>query len=335
VAKLKVLHVFGIDDTNKVEVTFLTPEIGKMRQKYLGNVDFLTLLDQDEFDVFTLICGAMRGEAVKVPPQDVMVNAVCDPDSNRQSLEVVTRVQQQLGLPIVNHPGAVLETTREQMSTYLPDTPGVRMPRTIRIQPRRVAHVAAAMDAGEVTLPFLFRQVGSHGGQDLVLVRERGDLDELEQFAFDGRDFYVTDYVDFRSADGLYRKYRVLVIDGVPYAKHMIASDVWNIHAEDRDVMMHGTPELQQEEEAFLRNFGAEQFPAFGMLASKTGLDYFGMDFGIDRNGEMVVFEANCCFRALQTAETASRIPYHQESVTRVRTAFSNMIRKKAGAPPS
>src|SRR5439155_1080338 len=87
---------------------------------------------------------------------------------------------------------------------------------------------------GELTPPFLFRQVGSHGGQDLALVGDRDDLDRLEQFALDGRDFYVTEFVDFRSPDGLYRKYRVLVIDGVPYAKHMIASDSWNIHAEDR-----------------------------------------------------------------------------------------------------
>jgi len=332
--RVKVLHIFGIDDTNTVEVRFLSPEIRNTRHGYAGNVDFVPVLDDDEFEIFTLICGGMRGETVNVPPMDVILNAICDADTNLKSLEVVTRVQQQLALPIVNHPNAVLATTREQICQYLPDQPGVRMPNTVRIRPRRIADVAAAIDSGELTLPFLFRQVGSQGEQDLALVTDRGDLDNLERFALDGRDFYVTDFVDFKSADGLYRKYRVLVIDGVPLAKHMIASHVWNIHAEDRTALMNDRPELQQEEEAFLRDFTPEQFPAFGTLAAKTGLDHFGVDFGFDRYRDMVVFEANCCFRALNTAETASSIPYHQESVDRIKAAVANMIRKKAGAPP-
>jgi glutathione synthase/RimK-type ligase-like ATP-grasp enzyme len=333
VDKVRLLHVLGIDDTNTVEVTFLSPDVRNLRHKYLGNVDLLPLLDEEQFEIFTLICGGMPGEQVTVPAMDVILNAICDPDTNRMSLDVAERVQKQLKIPIVNHPSAVRDTTRDQLCQYLPDQPGLRMPKTSRIRPLRVADVAGAIDAGQLTPPFLFRQVGSHGGQDLALVSDRGDLDELERFALDGRDFYVTDFVDFRSPDGLYRKYRVLVIEGVPYAKHMIASDAWNIHAEDRTSVMHDTPALQQEEEAFLRNFTAEQFPVFGLLASKIGLDYFGMDFGIDGHHDMVVFEANCCFRALNPSETESRITYHRESVSRVRAAISDLIRRKAGAP--
>ena len=97
---------------------------------------------------------------------------------------------------------------------------------------------------------------------------------------------------------------------------------------------MNNTPALQQEEEAFLRDFTPEQFPVFGTLASKTGLDYLGVDFGIDRHQDMIVFETNCCFRALNASESESRIPYHRESVAQIKAAVVNMIRKKAGAPP-
>ena len=68
------------------------------------------------------------------------------------------------------------------------------------------------------------------------------------------------------------------------------------------------------------------------MLASKIGLDYFGMDFGIDRHHDMVVFEANCCFRALNASEKESRIPYHRESVALIRAAVTNLIRRKAAS---
>src|SRR5947208_185723 len=122
--RVKVLHILGIDDTNTVEVVFLSPEVRNLRHKYLGNVDLLPLLD-DEFEVFTLICGAMPGDPVTVPPMDVILNSVCGPDTNRKSLEVVTRLHQQLGLPIVNHPSAVLETTRDQVGNYLTDQPGL------------------------------------------------------------------------------------------------------------------------------------------------------------------------------------------------------------------
>src|SRR5438270_862921 len=72
--------------------------------------------------------------------------------------------------------------------------------------------------------PLIVREAGSHAGKGLTLIADSDATDELERFAFDGRDLYVTAYVDFRSSDGLYRKYRVLVVDGVPFPRHMVAS---------------------------------------------------------------------------------------------------------------
>ena len=44
--RVKVLHILGIDDTNTVEVVFLSPEVRNLRHKYLGNVDLLPLLER-------------------------------------------------------------------------------------------------------------------------------------------------------------------------------------------------------------------------------------------------------------------------------------------------
>jgi glutathione synthase/RimK-type ligase-like ATP-grasp enzyme len=336
-ATLRVAHVLGIDDSNRVEVALLSPDITRARHKYTGNVDLRSLLNPDEFEVFDIICGGMKADPVRLERIHVILNAVCDADTNTQALAVVSRMQQQLGVPVINAPERVLQTTRDALYRTLSGQPGLHMPATARIQPRYRSDVPAMAAAAGIRMPFLVREAGTHGGTNLTVVDDPTRLDELDKFPFDGRDFYVTEYVEFRSPDGLYRKYRVVIIGGVPIARHMIAKKDWNIHAEDRRALMNGSPGLQAEEEQFLRDFSPERFPVFETLPPKLGLDYFGVDFGFDENGDLVVFETNCCFRAVIEGEAHDSIPYHRALIERIKTALGDLIRRRvsdAPAPP-
>jgi len=233
-------------------------------------------------------------------------------------------------MPAINNPDRVLGTVRDAVPGALAGQPGLRVPNTTRIQPMYRADVPAMAEAAGIGMPYLVREAGTHGGLNLTLLDKGTPLDELDKFRFDGRDFYVTEFVDFRSPDRLYRKYRVLVIGGVPIARHMIALENWNIHAEDRRALMEVSPDLQHEEEQFLRGFSPNRFPVFQVLAAKLGLDYFGVDFAIDELGNAIVFETNCCFRAIVDEASVSKIPYHQELIANIKAAFADLIRARA-----
>jgi glutathione synthase/RimK-type ligase-like ATP-grasp enzyme len=337
--RLSVLFVLGLKDDNRLELTFLSPDAERCEYSYAGNVDLLSFLDEDEFEVARIVCGEVPSEDAPVPEIHVMVNAVCDPDLNGLALNRVADIQQQLGVPIVNRPDRVAGTSRDHVALRLASLAGVTVPKTVRVRP--TGHAAVVPMAAELGVrpPFLVRELGAHGGRGLVLVKQGDDLSELETFRYDGRDLYVTEFFDFVSPDGLYRKRRVIVVDGVPFPRHMIASHGWNVHTRDREKLMHERPELQAEEREFLAHVTHERFPAFAAMASLLELDYFGVDFALDDRDGIVLFECNCCFRSSRLEEGPGGVPaaYHEASIARIKKALGDLIRARAaesvGAP--
>jgi len=200
----------------------------------------------------------------------------------------------------------------------------------VRVRPQSRDEVLVLARTAGLDLPVLVREPGSHGGTKLLRLAADDGLQVLDQFAFDGREFYVTEFVDFRSPDGVYRKYRVVVIDGVPYARHLVAAMTWKIHAAARPELMD-QPVYEREEEEFLRDFRAGDNPGFGAIASTLGLDFFGVDFAVDPTGDILVFEANACFRVLWQGQQQSPIPSHVESDEHIRTALVALLRRRAG----
>jgi glutathione synthase/RimK-type ligase-like ATP-grasp enzyme len=330
--KPRILHIVGIEEM--VRIRYLSPDIKKLLYHYEGNVAVEPLFDTDLFDVFRLVVGGMAGDQITIPAIAVAVNAICDGDTNPRVLGVAEAAIAQLRVPVVNHPRAILRTTRDGVAATLAGDPDLRVPKTVRIQPTGIAQIASMIESGELPTPFLFREAGIHGGVDLTLIEGTGDLARLDRFAFDGREFYVTEFVDFRSPDGLYRKHRVFVVDGTPVARHMLIWKTWNVHAENRE-LMSSNPEYQEEERVFLETFSAERYPVFQRIAQRLELDFFGVDFAIDSDGRLLVFEANACFRAWRSEELDGRLEYHKAAVDTLRKTFTTMLQSRMAAGPA
>src|SRR5262249_13561440 len=102
--------------------------------------------------------------------------------------------------------------------------------------------------------------------------------------------------VDFVSADGLYRKFRVYFIGKRVILRHMFIADSWNVHVKDRLRYMAHYPELVAEERALFdmaEPFAPEVRKVLDAVRTRMPLDFFGMDFGMTQSGEIVLFEAN------------------------------------------
>jgi hypothetical protein len=98
----------------------------------------------------------------------------------------------------------------------------------------------------------------------------------------------AVEYIDTRSADGLYRKYRYLVTGSTGIRRHAIIARSWCVHAEDR----LREQKYRDEEMAFLQD--AEPYHKQLMAgAAALGLDYVAFDYSFDLEGRLVVREPN------------------------------------------
>jgi hypothetical protein len=91
------------------------------------------------------------------------------------------------------------------------------------------------------------------------------------------------------------RKYRVMAIGGTLYPLHVAVSREWKVHYFTAD--MASDAANRAEDERFLADpagtIGADAWAALGRIRDALHLEYAGIDFGIDRAGRVVAFEAN------------------------------------------
>jgi len=140
----------------------------------------------------------------------------------------------------------------------------------------------------------------------------------------------VIEYVDYASADGHFRKYRFIFIGDEILPYHLAIADDWKVHHVSTD--MANRPWMQQEEAAFLANpgavFNATHYQALRTVRERIGLDYFGIDCGLDCAGNLVVFEVNA---SMLVHDDNADYPYKDPFVRAIKAAFDAMLRSKAG----
>jgi hypothetical protein len=80
----------------------------------------------------------------------------------------------------------------------------------------------------DARFPLIVRPICSHAGRGLAKLDAPPDIAAY----LAGRpesEFFISRFVDYSSPDGLFRKYRLVCVDGRPYACHMAISAQWNI----------------------------------------------------------------------------------------------------------
>jgi len=135
------------------------------------------------------------------------------------------------------------------------------------------------------------------------------------------------EHLDSRSADGLFRKYRALSINGSLYPIHMAISTQWMVHYFSSD--MDKNEHYREEEQAFLNDFaaflGADVMAALEKISKMLGLDYCGIDFGIDKNGNVLLFEANSTMLINQLSDE-KQWDYRRTAINNALGAAKNML---------
>ena len=295
-----------------------------------GNTPTEYLFQDAFFDNDTLALFAAREYDTALFGQNIqlVINLVSDADQTEALLPLAADLTDRLGLPVVNHPRKVQQTTRDAVARLLQGIPGCRVPQALRLK----AGADCSEAALEAMLPFsstvLVRPVGTHGGDDFEKVDDVAALSAFLSQRVD-HDHYLIEYIDYLSADGYFRKYRFIFIDDQILPYHLCIGRDWKLHHINTD-MAH-QPWMQQEEAAFLGNsatvFGPAQLQALHAIRARVGLDYCGIDCGLDPSGNVVVFEVNASM--LVHARNEGFL-YKDPAVRRIKLAYDAMLRKLA-----
>jgi tetratricopeptide (TPR) repeat protein len=298
-----------------------------------GNTPTEYLFRDASYDVNTLALFTDRvydAEAFR-PEADLVVNLISDADQAEAAdamLAVAADLVDRLGKTTLNDPRKIARTTRESVASMLQGIAGCRVPRVERCCAGADMVALAREAAWPVAFPVLARPAGTHGGDDFEMI---DDLAGLEDFAarFAASDRYLIEYIDYRSHDGFFRKYRFIFVDDEILPYHLAIGDSWKLHHDNTDMENHLW--MQQEEAAFLDHpesvFTPANHAALRAIRDAVGLDYSGIDCGLNAAGELVVFEANA---SMLVHDHNERFPYKAGAVQRIKLAFDAMLHRRA-----
>ena len=299
-----------------------------------GNIPTAPFLDDCVF-MTTVVVADHLDAATPLPPHRLIFNAIGDPDLCQPALEAAIRLTARSTAPVINDPRAVMTTGRIDNAAQLAGLPGVITAKTLAVARAILAgRQAVSWLAGHgFAFPLLLRSPGYHTGRNFVLVEGAADLAGAVA-ELPGEELLAIEYLDARGKDGNARKYRVMMIGGKIFPLHLAISRNWKVHYFTSD--MADKSDHRTEEMAFLENMdavlGARAMAALRAICDTLSLDYGGVDFGVNADGDLLLFEANATMVIASPPGDDPRWAYRRGAIATAIEAVVAMIKDKAGA---
>jgi hypothetical protein len=182
------------------------------------------------------------------------------------------------------------------------------------------------------SFPIVVRPHDTHAGSGFMKIDSAGELVAYLMVRPEA-DFAVSPFVDYANADGLFRKQRIAVIAGKPYASHLAVSSHWMVHylSAEMETRSERRAEEQQWMETFDQGFAGRHADAFAALSRLVGLDYFAIDCAEMPDGRLLIFEIDVAM-IVHAMDSASLFPYKKPAMNKLFEAFYAMF-KDMGDP--
>jgi glutathione synthase/RimK-type ligase-like ATP-grasp enzyme len=176
----------------------------------------------------------------------------------------------------------------------------------------------------------IVRPRGSHAGAGLAKL---DDAAAIARYLAERQEqqFFIARFVDYSGDDGLFRKCRIVFVDGRPYACHMAIADRWDIWY--LNAGMSASADKRREEETFMRTFDVgfarRHARALAGIADRIGLDYFTIDCAENEDGDLLIFEADNT-AIVHNMDPPDIFPYKAPQMRKVFDAFAAMLCRRA-----
>ena len=237
--------------------------------------------------------------------------------------------------PVINHPRAVLKTGRAG------ECRAAARPAECRSCRGWCSCRAVCLPAPKPPRPspataFRFRswcaRRVSTPGVILFASKRRSEL-AAAVAQFPGDDVWLIEQLDARDGDGMFRKFRVMIIDRKIYPLHLAISRHWKVHYFKAD--MADSPDKSRHDAAFLDDMasviGPRGMAALERISAALDLDYGGIDFAVNADGDILLFEANATMVMVPLA-TDPKWAYRRPAFDAVFSAVRTMLLDRAGS---
>lgn len=292
-----------------------------------GNLPFELIVDERRTTLHRFYIDDEDGDELlkrPLPPHDVVLTAIAWSKRAQPALALAERLAARGGRPVFNRASVIAGLSRDRVAEFFAKSTRVLAP------PAR-QYAAAELAAAPLDFPVLVRPISSQAGVDLERVDDAAGL-AAYLAAHPHKFYFVSPFVDYRSADGYYRKYRVAFVAGVPYAYHLAVSPHWMIHY--YNAPMRENAWMRDEEARFVAGlesvFGGPLADALREIAAAIGLAYFAIDCGIAPDGRLLLFEADGAMLVHGTDDPAV-FGYKRAAFERIQSALTAALAAAAG----
>jgi len=271
---------------------------------------------------------------------DLLFVAVGESDENTSLLQQLARQMRDCPVPVLNRPEFVLQTTREGAAASLQHTAGIEMPMSVRLSRAELERLgqsdqpkprdSLAQHLPDHDFPIIVRPVESHAGHGLKRLDTPADIVSYlaeQQEAL----FYISRFVDYASADGQFRKYRIVLIEGRPFVCHLAISSHWIVHYLNAD-MLGNVDKCAEEARCmadFDQGFGRKHKQAFVTMYEQMQLEYLIIDCAETDDGHLLVFEVDTS-AIVHAMDPVDIFPYKRPQMHKIFRAFQAMLARCA-----
>jgi len=299
-----------------------------------SNTPIEFLLEESGIELMVLYVIPEAGLPVPLPDHDIAIVIASDSDDCRDALRTIEAAAARWPRPLLNPPELVGSLDRDKLHRLLSGIEGLAIPATLVATRERLMEAAALESLSDIAVdlafPVIVRPRGSHAGSGLARIDDGAGmaryLGEREEELF-----FISRFIDYSSGDGLFRKYRIVFVDGRPFACHMAIAERWDIWY--LNAGMSENAEKRLEEEAFMRTFdigfGRRHQAALAAISERIGLDYFTIDCAETRDGSLLVFEADNT-AVVHNMDPAHVFPYKPAQMRSIFSAFAAMLERRA-----
>ncbi len=285
----------------------------------------------DDFH-FTFV---FRNDAIKplarkqIPRPDLVINnnANAEVVLLEDSLSELIELVDSFGVPVVNHPSKVVQTTRDTSARQLDGVPGIMVPKTLCFSPVGKAPEALVREIeSQYDYPLITRTLSFQNGIGMNKVDSRDALIEVLSSGAP-ENFYVTQFVDSRGKNEFFRKVRAAIVKDKIIIVRVDYDTNWNVHGRKSDARVSFYLEnsylLDQEKQICAdpeKELGRPAIDCLRAIRDRIPLDVFGVDFDVDEDGSLVFYEANATMNLFSTAR--KEVPCPQDAEDCLKLAF-------------
>jgi hypothetical protein len=291
-----------------------------------SNTPIEFLLEESGIELMTLYVIPEAELPEPLPDHDIAIVIASDSEDCRDALRRIDQAASNWPRPILNPPRLVGNLDRDKLHRLLGGIEGLEIPSTTAVTREQLTE---RLHSG-LGFPVIVRPRGSHAGAGLVKIDDGAAMERyLGERA--EQEFFVSRFVDYSDSDGLFRKYRIVFVDGRPYPCHMAIADRWDIWYLNAGMAASASKRL--EEETFMRTFDLDfarrHKAALTGMAERIGLDYFMIDCAENEDGELLIFEADNT-AVVHNMDPPGVFPYKPPQMRKIFDAFAAMLCRRA-----